>query len=96
MAVREWIADVGAKTAYIERGSPWRTPTVKASTRSSVELETARAQTVSPMPGRSGGYLNPLASFSSSRPFSKCSVARFGRRAIAAGRQSLRLGSSPN
>ncbi len=23
MAVREWIAAVGAKTAYIERGSPW-------------------------------------------------------------------------
>ena len=35
MAVREWIAAVGAKTAYIERGSPWRTATVKASTRSS-------------------------------------------------------------
>ena len=23
MAVREWIAAVGAKTAYIEQGSPW-------------------------------------------------------------------------
>ena len=23
MAVREWIAAVGAKTAYIERGSSW-------------------------------------------------------------------------
>jgi transposase InsO family protein len=23
MAVREWIAAVGAKTAYIERGNPW-------------------------------------------------------------------------
>ena len=23
MAVQEWIAVVGAKTAYIERGSPW-------------------------------------------------------------------------
>jgi transposase InsO family protein len=23
MAVREWIAAVGAKTAYTERGSPW-------------------------------------------------------------------------
>ena len=29
MAVREWIAAVGAKTAYIERGSPWKNATVR-------------------------------------------------------------------
>jgi putative transposase len=29
-AVREWIAAVGAKTAYIEPGSPWETATSKA------------------------------------------------------------------
>ena len=30
--VRDWIAAVGAKTAYIEPGSPWEKGTVKAST----------------------------------------------------------------
>ena len=30
--VRNWIAPVGAKTAYIEPGSPWKMDTVKAST----------------------------------------------------------------
>ena len=34
-AVREWIAAVGAKTAFIEPGSPGRTATARASTRSS-------------------------------------------------------------
>jgi len=33
-AVREWITAVGAKTAYIEPGSPGRMATVSASTRS--------------------------------------------------------------
>jgi len=41
-------------------------------------------------------HFSPFASFISARPFSKCSVARLARRSIAAGRQSLRLGSSPN
>src|SRR5262252_1368796 len=27
-AVQEWIAAVGAKTAYIERGSPWETDVI--------------------------------------------------------------------
>ena len=31
-AVQEWIAVVGAKTAYIEWGSPWRTATSRDST----------------------------------------------------------------
>ena len=31
-AVREWIAAVGTKTAYIEPGSPWRTAMSRAST----------------------------------------------------------------
>jgi len=31
-AVQEWIAAVGTKTAYIERGSPGRTATSRAST----------------------------------------------------------------
>jgi transposase InsO family protein len=35
-AVREWIAAVGAKTAYIEPGSPWENGYCEASTRSSV------------------------------------------------------------
>ena len=30
-AVQEWIAAVGIKTAYIERGSPWETATSRAS-----------------------------------------------------------------
>jgi len=34
-AVREWIVAVGAKTAYIEPGSPGRTVTVRASIPSS-------------------------------------------------------------
>ena len=32
VAVRHWIAAVGAKTAFIEPGSPWRTDTAKALT----------------------------------------------------------------
>ena len=30
MAVQEWIAVVGAKTAYIERGSPWENGYIQA------------------------------------------------------------------
>ena len=32
LKVRGWIAAVGAKTAYIEPGSPWEMDTMKAST----------------------------------------------------------------
>ena len=32
-AVRRWIAAVGARTAFIEPGSPWRTATSRASMR---------------------------------------------------------------
>ena len=34
-AVREWLGRVGARTLYIEPGSPWRTATSRASTASS-------------------------------------------------------------
>jgi hypothetical protein len=34
-AVQEWIAAVGAKTAYIERGSPWEARAASAQRRSS-------------------------------------------------------------
>jgi putative transposase len=34
-AVRDWIEAVGAKTAYIEPGSPGKTDTARASTQSS-------------------------------------------------------------
>jgi putative transposase len=32
--LRKWLAGTGARTAYIEPGSPWKTATVRASTRS--------------------------------------------------------------
>ena len=32
--LRKWLSAVGAKTLYIEPGSPWKTATVKASTAS--------------------------------------------------------------
>ena len=35
-AVKGWISGVGAKTAYIEPGSPWRVATSRASTASCV------------------------------------------------------------
>lgn len=34
-AVRDWIAAVGAKTAYIAPGSPWENDTARASTPAS-------------------------------------------------------------
>ena len=56
-AVREWIAAVGAKTAFIEPGSPGRTATARASTRSfATNCSTARSSTASPRPGSSSRH----------------------------------------
>jgi hypothetical protein len=71
MAVREWIAAVGAKTAYIKRDSPWengRTATVKASTRSSVTNCSTVNVLFTRLPTTGNGGLNARASGSTIRP----------------------------
>ena len=46
-AVRDWIAAVGTKTAYIEPGSPWETDTMRASMAGSeTNCSTERSSTV--------------------------------------------------
>ena len=56
-AVREWIAAVGAKTAFIEPGSPWRTATARALTRScATNSSTVRSSTASPRPRSSSRH----------------------------------------
>lgn len=53
-AVRDWIAAVSARTAYIEPGSPWRTVTARASTPSSAtNCWMVRSSTASPRQGSS-------------------------------------------
>ena len=48
-AVREWIAAVGARTAFIEPGSPWENTTARASTRgSATNCSTVRSSTALP------------------------------------------------
>ena len=48
-AVREWIAAVGAKTAYIEPGSPWENGYARASMLgSATNCSTVRSSTPSP------------------------------------------------
>jgi hypothetical protein len=58
-AVQEWIAAIGAKTAYIERGSAWRTATSRASTRAfATSCSRAKSSTRSERPessSRAGG-----------------------------------------
>src|SRR5262249_32046110 len=59
-AVQEWIAVVGAKTAYIERGSPWETATSRASTPAfAMSCSTARPSTLCARPHASLGYKPP-------------------------------------
>lgn len=63
-AVQEWIAAVGAKTAYIEPGSPGRTAIVRASTRSfAMSCSMARSSAPCQKPGsssRAGGVTTTL------------------------------------
>jgi hypothetical protein len=52
-AVQEWIGAVGAQTAYITPGSPWRTASSKASMRACVtNSSTARSSTRCTRPDR--------------------------------------------
>jgi transposase InsO family protein len=45
--VREWLAQIGSKTLFIEPGSPWETATAKASTANfATNCSTARSSTV--------------------------------------------------
>ena len=53
-AVQDWIAAVGAKTAYIEPGSPWENGYIESfNAASGMSCLTARFSTRSPKPGSS-------------------------------------------
>ena len=54
-AVQEWIVAVGAKTAYIERGSPW-----EASHKSVIELLARQPQPGKIKPLRSAHTINAI------------------------------------
>jgi hypothetical protein len=64
-AVQEWIAVVGAKTAYIERGSPWESgiESFNARLRDELLCSTARSSTLCARPRSSSrpsiGYKPP-------------------------------------
>jgi transposase InsO family protein len=50
-AVQEWIAAVGAKTAYIERGSPWENGYIESFTPAfAMSCSTARSSTLCARP----------------------------------------------
>jgi transposase InsO family protein len=49
-AVREWITAVGAKTAYIERGSPWENGYIESFNACATNCSTARSSTLCARP----------------------------------------------
>jgi transposase InsO family protein len=49
-AVQEWIAAVGAKTAYIERGSPWENGYIESFNARAMSCSTARSSTLCARP----------------------------------------------
>jgi hypothetical protein len=80
-AMQEWIAVVGAKTAYIERGSPWENGIESFNARLRDERSTARASTLCARPGSSSRADDATTTRSGPAPQSDTSHQHQGVRA---------------